>query len=631
MDANPVASRHDAFDALLDASSLGAPRVQAVRRRTPATVRDLLASHLIRRSLPAAETPEQAASLPEQVAEGTRLPLPRVGGQEPQHAPEGSGSHPYGKIKNDSGTGRVLVFVSHSSPHEYILYQLNALTRDFAGLAERILPNVSFDSFSGCPKGALKAIEAAMETRFLRQLFFPEKDSSRIGRYGMGAKLALASPLIREEMWRSGTLSGGVLGNGRSEHTDGSCHAVLPGGLGRWFVLWPYASDPSVRGMSTQMGQGRDWVTSHLLCTATTQRPQRRDAWWSPDEMDAHAGLHDWLSGGSSQGSTSSFGRQRTNSGNDRRPWLDQFLAVNGPGAPARLHAVPQTMWEQLVYGFLESPAPGSYGCLTAHHYGGGLRVSLEERQTPGTTGAAGNRVHGFSGRYPAHQDQPRVRMTVSTYTRPDDRMRVPALASQFVMATRTAELLWTDLSETFREQVVLPLPVTLELLLSAVGGTDLTRRACRIEAVQEAATVWETARLILLAGNFRIATPTVLTSHCSNPYAVRVASEGPARVQTVWTLVHDLLGPGMQQGSSGHSNACVGTVDRQSGDQADTGRDIRVNTTEGEAVLQLKQADLTRLPDSTRENTDNQNERHRMPSAWDALFAEWLSDAHRH
>jgi hypothetical protein len=665
MDAHPVAGSHDAFDALLDASSLGAPRVQAVRRRTPAAVRDLLASRLVRRSLPDADAPVQPVPLPERGAEGARPPLPCAGEeQEPQHAPEGIGSHHYENSESDSAAGRGQVFVSHSGPHENILYQVNTLTRDFTDLAEKILPHVFFDNFLSCSKEALKVIEAPMETRLLRQLFFSEQDSSRIGRYGIGVKLALASPLIREESWHSGTPYGDVLGSGRSEYMDGNrrarsgwphgyghnvpeevwelrdtgaaphvaaavCHALLPGGLGQWLVLESYASDPSARGMSTQVRQGAAWATDPLLGTAAAQRPQRRDAWWSPEEMAADAGLYHWLaavwlSGRRSQGSRSSSGRQRSNGGNDRSPRLDRFLAVYGPGAPARSHAAPQTMWEQLVYGLLQWPAPGPYGCLTAHHYWRGVRASWEERQTPGATGAAANRVHGFSERSPVPPYRPVGRTTVSTYTRPDDRMRIPAIASEFVMATRTPELR-TGMSWTCREQVM-PLPLKLELLLSAVGGTDLTSRVCRIEAAQEAVTGWKTARLTLLADNCRIAAPTVLTSHCSEPYAVHAASEGPSREQTAWTFSHDLLGAWMQQRFSGHSNAFEQTVHRQSGDQVDTCMDIHMNTTESEAVLRLKQSDLARFPDRTRENTDNQNE-HRAPSA---LLAEWLSDAHR-
>jgi hypothetical protein len=668
MDANPVASSHDAFDALLDASSLGAPRVQAVRRLTPAAVHDLLDSRLTRRSLPAADTTAQPAPLPEQVAEGAQPPLPRAREeQEPQHAPDGSGSHHCMQIKSNSETGKGIAFQSHSIPYERILGELNCLTQDFADLTERILAHVFLDSFLSCPTEALKAAEVPMETRLLKQLFFPEQDSNRIGRYGMGAKLALASPLIREELWRSGTPTADLLDNERFGHTDGNqrvragrprgygrnvpdevwrlrdtdaaqrvaaavCSAVLPSGPGHWLVLWPYASDPSARGMSTQTGQGRAWATSHLLGTVTAQRTQRRDPWW-PEEIDADAGLHDWLaeswlSGRGSQGNGRSFGRQRSNSGNDRRAWLDCSFAVYGPGAPARSHAVPQTAW-QLVYGLLGRLAPGPHGFLTAHKHWPGMRASLEERPTPGATGAAANRVHGFSERCPAHQYWPLGRVTVSMHPRPDDRM--PALAPEFVMATRTAELLRTSLSWTCREQAPLQLALALELLLPAGGSAGVTSRACRIEATQEATTARETARLILLAGNCRIAIPAVLTNHCGDLYAVPAVSEGPSREPTVWTFARDLRVAGMQQGSSGHGNARAGTADRQSGDQVDTCMDIRVNTAEGEAVLQLKRADLVRLLDSTQENIDSQNELHRMPSVDDTVSKEWLSDAHRH
>ncbi|MFE6699301.1 hypothetical protein [Streptomyces sp. NPDC057718] len=73
MDANQVTISHDAFDALLDASSLGAPRVQALRRLTPSAVQEHLASrrarqdaadpgHLQRTALPAERDMDQAQS-----------------------------------------------------------------------------------------------------------------------------------------------------------------------------------------------------------------------------------------------------------------------------------------------------------------------------------------------------------------------------------------------------------------------------------------------------------------------------------------------------------------------------------------------------------------------------------------
>ncbi|WP_327742777.1 hypothetical protein OHO28_51695 [Streptomyces europaeiscabiei] len=666
MDAHQVASSHDAFDALLDASSLGAPRVQAVRRRTPAAVRDLLASRFARRSLPAADAPARPAPLPERGTEDAQPPLARVGEEpEPQHTAHGNGSHHYTQIKSYSGADREPFPVPHSILQERVLYQLNPLVRYFVGSAESALAQVFIEKFSGCPEEVLKATEVPMETRLFWQLSFPGRGGSRIGRYGMGVKSALPSPFIYEA-WLSGIPSGDLLGSGRSDYTYGNrrvrsgwahgyrhhvpaqvwgardtdaaqhvaaavCNAVLLGDIGHWLVLRPYVSAPSTHGMGTQTGQGSARATRHLLSTVTAQRTQRSDPWCPPERIDTEAGLRDWLAAvgpsRGSRGSGRSFGGQMTNRGNGRRAWLCCSLTVYGPGASAPSPAVPQTTWEELVYGLFEWLAPAPHGCLTARHFWRGRDALLEERQTPGATGAAANQVDGFGGRCPAHPYRPLGRTMVSTNSRPDDRMRIPALASEFVMATRAAELLYTGLSETCREQVM-PLSLALDLLPPAVGGRDSASRACRIEAAQEAATVWETAWLILRAENYRIAAPMALTSHRSDTYAVYAASEGAPGEQTVWTFNHDLLGAWLRQNSSDPSNARAGAVDRQSGDQVDACMDTRVNTAAGEGVLQLKQPDLARLPDSTRENIDNQHELPCMPST---LFTEWLSDAHRH
>ncbi|MCC9711823.1 hypothetical protein E4N62_45405 [Streptomyces sp. MNU76] len=662
MDAHQVANSHDAFDTLLDASSLGAPRVQAVRRRTPASVRDLLAS---RRARPAADAQARPALLPERVTEDAPPPLPRaVEELEPPHAPHGNRSYNRTQIKSYFGAAsEPFSSVPHSILQEDGLHQLNSLVRDCVDSAETAARAI-VRKFPGYLEEVLKATEAPMETRLFGQLFFRGQDGSRIGRYGMGLKSSLLSSFICE-VWISGISSGGLLGNGRSEHTYGNrrmragwshayrhhvpspvwasrdtdaaqhvaaavFNAVRPGDIGHWLVLGPCASAPSTHGMSTQAGH-RACATRHLLNTVTTQRTQRSDPWCPPERIDAEAGLRDWLAAvglsRGSRGSGRSFRGQMTNRGNGSHTWLCCSLTVYGPGVSTRSPAVPQTTWEQLVYGLLEWSAPVPHGCLTARHFWRGRDALLEERQTPGATGAAANQVDGFGGRCPAHPYRPLGRTMVSMNSRPDDRLRIPALASEFVMATRAAELLYTGLSETCREQVM-PLSLALDLLPPAVGGRDSASRACRIEAAQEAATVWETARLLLRAENYRIAAPMALTSHRSDTYAVYAASEGAAGEQTVWTFNHDLLGAWLRQNSSDPSNARAGAVDRQSGDQVDACMDTRVNTAAGEGVLQLKQPDLARLPDSTRENTDNQHELPRMPST---LFTEWLSDAHRH
>ncbi|MFD9193608.1 hypothetical protein ACFWCA_36070 [Streptomyces phaeochromogenes] len=665
MDVNQVTSSHDDFDALLDASSLGAPRVQAVRRHTPAAVRDRLASRLTRWNLPA-PAEGQSAPLSEQVTQSTQPPSQRSRKeQELQRVPQnGSGSHHSMQIKDDSSTGRSIVFVSHSASPDRIARHLNYLVEDAADPVAENIGRIFLDSYLGFLE-VLNAVEASMETRLLAQLSLAELDSrySRIGRYGMGVKLVLASTLNPEQTWHSGTLTGGPLGHRRFPHTDDNrCaragwppsdghnllenawrlwgtgaaqhlaaavrSAAWPDGFRNWPVLWADASGRCTRRMSAQREQGIARATAYVLGTVTGPWAEPRDARWPAISPDAgtHAcrlaavGLSQWAS----QGDKRSPARKRTDSGDGRRPWLDRFLAMDWPGAPARSSAVPETIGEHLVFQLRGWSATGHSACRAPQAHWRDVLAVLEVRQTAKGTGAAVSQVHGFSERLPAHRYGGAGRMPVSTYPWPDDCMPAPGPGP--VVVTGTAEILRTLLSETPRRQVPVLLPLALKLLRPADGSMVLMSRACRIEAAQEAMTVRATTRMVFLAGCTG-ALPVTLTSHSSDPCAVYTDFEESSGEQIVETFAHDLLGTWMTGGSPGHGNTEM--ADRQPGDQADTRMDTRVRTTEG--VMQRKEADLARFPDSTQENIDHGDEHHRMPSTRDAGCEELLSHAHLH
>lgn len=449
----------------------------------------------------------------------------------------GSGSYHSMQIKDDSSTGRQPVFLSHSASHGRIARQVNYLVEDAADPVAEYLGRVFLDSYLRCLE-VLNAAEAPMETRLLAPLFPAEQDSryDRIGLYGMGVKLVLASALDTEEMWHSGTLSGGPLGERRFPHTDDNrCvragwptsngrnvfdnawrlrdtgaaqhlaaavrNAAGPDGLRNWPVLWADVPGYCARGMSTQRGQGIALATDHVLGTATGSWTELRDVWWWPaTDAGTHAcrlaavGLFRWAS----QGDKRSPARMRTDGGDGRRPWLDRFLTVDWPGVSAGSNAVPETTGEHLVLRFRRWPVTGHSACRTAPAYWCDVLAVLEVRQTAKGTGAAASHVHGFSERWPVHRYGGAGRMPVSTYPWSDGPM--PAVGPRLVVVTGTAELPWTFLSETPREQAAVPLHLALKLL-PADGSTVLTSRACRIEAAQEAMTARATTRVIFLAG----------------------------------------------------------------------------------------------------------------------------------
>ncbi|MGI5461105.1 hypothetical protein ACQEWB_49755 [Streptomyces sp. CA-249302] len=554
MDVNPVAIGHDAFDALLDASSLGAPRVQAVRRLTPTAVRDLLA---FRRGLPAADAPARPAPLREQVAEAAQPLLSRAGEEQgPRQAPGRSGSHHNLQIKSNESTKRVNVSATlQLDLYQRFLNRLKFSTQFFTGSAEIILEDAFLEILSSCWKEAIGVAEASMKTRLFRQLLSSEQGRARIGLYGVGVKSAPAYPFNCEETWRSGTPAAGLPGSGRPGYMDGNwrVHTGWPHGFGRnltgegsevarhrcgttcrgrrlrcgscqaaletrW-LLGRAHSRPSTRDVGRQTGQRRTWGNeSSAPARPLHSGPQRRDArWW--EETDADARARDWLaavwiSGPSGQGRGRGSGRQRPNSGDERRTWLDFFFTLDGPGVPVRSHAVPPTAWA-FGTGSIGWPVDRTAFCQgMAMGLACVLRRKSHRRREQAVQPTWAT---GFSEqRCPARQQRPLGTLTAITCARLDDRM--PVLPPGLVR---------TGLSRTWGQQVPLPLALAAELLLWTDGGTGVTSAARRIQTAQEAVTEREAAERMLLTGYFRIAVPGA-------PYALSAVPEGLPGQQTV-------------------------------------------------------------------------------------------------
>lgn len=607
MGANQVASSHDAFDALLEASSLGAPRVQAVRRRTPAAVRDLLTSRLTGRSPATLDAAGQAAPPEQRVTKSAQPPLPRAEeGRDLQHLlRSGSGSHHVTQLKGHSCTSKSRL----PALEGWIPYQASDLTQSFAEWADQIFGRVPPQSLLRRSKGTVA--EASMKTGLFTQLHFADLCSrhSRIGRYGVGAGWPHSyGRNVFEDAWmRAGTDAAQHLATAVRD-------TASPTGPWYWLIAWADVSDLCARGMSTQTGRGIAPATRHVPGASAAHRTTC-DACQSAADPDGGAyGLSAAVSRWAAQGSSRRV--EERSKGGGGRNWWEHLLAVYGQGASGRSAAVQESEWEQLAYRLLGWPVRPC-GCPAAHPYWRGMRASLEEQQTSKGTGPRCSRVHAFSECWSCGVP---VRSPVSANAWPDG--HVPEPASGFVMAICTAELLWTELSETLQEQAEVPLPLVLQLL--CVAYPLRSSSACCTGAAQEATTVRENARLVLPPDSFRTALPVTPACRRCYPSTMHAAFEGMSGGQIAWTFAGVLVA-GMES-HPGFGTVRAWGADKQPSGQADPCRHIHVSKSEGEAVLPMNPPDLAQFLDCTREETDTEHAG--MPPAPDAVCAELMSDA---
>lgn len=540
MDANQAAISHDAFDALLEASSLGAPRAKSVRQRTPAAVRDLLLTRLADRS----PVPPDAAGQPvpptQRVTQAGQTPLPRAGkGRDlPYALPGGSRSHSSTQFKRHSRTGKMVFAALHCN-----LYQAAAPEQNITELVDLLFGPVLLQ---GLFRRATETVAgASMETGLPAQLFFTEPGSrhSMVGRYGVGAKLALTSAPVPGDIWPFAVSPGVVLVNGKSlnparyarggadgPHAYGqsvfddawtrACSDVArhlaaalqetasPTGPGHWRIAWVGVPDPCARGMSTQTRQSVAPATRQVPGMAAQFRAQCGVCWPAADPAAAYT-LQAAAFPRDSQGSSSRAG-ERSKGGGGRR-WRDDLLAVYGQQAPGRAPAGRESEWEQLM-SRLKRRTVASCGCPMVHRSWRATRASLEERWALERTRPEDSRLH-----------TPGECCSTSH--------GLPGRAHAGIHDWLDSNAPWVEMSERLEEWTAFPPSLTPEpLWTSFLLQPGMT---CCAGRTQEAPMGREDVRLLLSAESCWIDFP--VASACSRtPYTVHAVFAG---VPHAWTL----------------------------------------------------------------------------------------------
>lgn len=639
MDAHQAASSDEAFDALLAASSLGSPRVQAMRRRTPEAVRERLASRLARRNFQPLEQPAQPPlSAPDALDEG----------RESRYLPDvGSGSHRSKQVENERKTCGKLNFVPHSALRMRTPSHVFDLDEIVTGAMVRYYVSAPLDGISSTYQGSFTAADASVKTRLLTQLSFADLISrcGRIGRYGMGVKLTFACALTPETAWYFGDPSGGLHGNevlpcverhprtrvdwlqsyewnflddswGRRDSSTAHFaaavrSALVTSGLKYWLGVWADTADHCEGGMAAPTGAIIAQIGKQVLGMSTAHRslrcyPRRRGN--VPDIADRAL-----LLSAAVISCRADRGRMRTpadesNQGGKKGYW-PHFIAPHWPESPDRSRAVLQAAWDN---GVCLPPAPRV--CLTSQMAWRDVLAVSAVRQAAGEAGKAFNRTVGGSAHWPTHQYDMRA-VPPSTYPWLDDRMSPPAPG--LLMVTGTEEQLWTEQSE---EPGLLPMAVS-SLWPAVAGSSTPMSRASSTERAHEEAMVRAINKLITLADD---------CSALGDPYAAQAAF-GPSGEQNPWRLSRDLLLARLKEPFVySNTGTGTGTANGQSGDGADARVRIGLITAEDVAAL-MKQADLDLARFFGSEDCGITNEPYREPSAHDAVLEKSPENADLH
>lgn len=446
MDAHQVASSHDAFDALLDASSLGAPRVQAVRRYTPAAVRELLASRLAGRVLPVPGASGRGTPPSQRVTESASAQPPS---QRPRtqpdlvHAPsERSRSRKLVQIRFDYAMNEKLGIII-SSPCQSILRSVRELTEYLmAPAVQRVHAKWILPSFVHRPDDSYDSAEESMKTGLFLQLTFSGEGGrwGSVGRYGMWLKIACASVSPSVEPWSFCNLPGEIFGNiellhagsGSRVRADRQSPRERPpldsfgGRRGVGTSFWPeamvhdcryWANSPEcwrdlradvsgypARDIGMQAGRGLARSTDHVLCTTTDHLAHLCSASWWLRTDHGTGGQAPLLSAFA----LSLRGNQRggrpagpgTAGRGERYLWLDHFT-VRPQETPEDPHTALDG--EQILYLLPAGTAPVGCSGQTAETYWSGVPTALEEQQALKRTCAAFGLGQGFSERWSTH------------------------------------------------------------------------------------------------------------------------------------------------------------------------------------------------------------------------------------
>ncbi|WP_156725793.1 SsgA family sporulation/cell division regulator [Streptomyces apocyni] len=677
MDRNHVEDSLDDFDALLDASSLGAPRAQVVRRHTPTAVRELLASRLAAHSAPAPDaascpaTPQPAAKDTGLVTEPAWLSPPRLSApagpvREPRYR---NGSH-YKSLSHFLRIAPTPTFYERilselrDNAYEPIPDHWKALTAAHAYTARRW---ETTDSSIKAPTeiGSPTRLYLMLRSRSVHR-------RSSLGQFGIGLNVTLA--LMRPEPLSACGLSAALLLNGRAlgvsvpiDTQGGWPHRREPLPLYAWDDLRDSTTRPAaaLAEQTVPAADLKSWLPG-VFPTASSHRPHDRvelarhrvsrandvfckltslwadehHPWWLRTDLDTR-GIRQ-----RQHVAVFMLSHEDNNTGRNIpdywpvRSTTSHYFLVRLQAAPRNTPAMRDRAWDQLVHGIhaLVSSME-QHNCLAAQLWRNDLFAAPTPRQaTPPATASPGQDTNPC---WSPHGQEERMKLLASMHPWPANPWHTPA--RELIVVTHTPqppwmalELPWAALGKTSQEQAAASLPTTPKLALPAAADSTApsplpdTTLSCHTVTTQGATTVRATTDLILVTPEQPITIPTTFTYRSDDPYAVHAVFENPSGEQSEWTFARDLLVEGMN-GSSGSGDVWVGTTENRTSEHAEPCVYICLRVPEGEALLQARQADLRQFLDRTRELIGYGREHTHMQPALDTITEELLRDPHLH
>ncbi|MET9221723.1 hypothetical protein EES43_29795 [Streptomyces sp. ADI96-02] len=359
MDANQVAISHDAFDALLDASSLGAPRVQALRRLTPSAVQEHLASRLARQDAADPGRIERVEPPAELDVDQVQPPTQRhEQEQDLDHERQDDGSRSHNSEQLNSFTvsfvTRIItpIFFLNNSPSGWP----DDSAEHFAEAAERIYENVIQEHSVHDAGKAVPVPGNPGNVRFHRKYtFYPSSGFDGTDELGAGLEAVRYSHSGNLYSDLLDTLSRIGAGNrARTDHQRGGGRDAR-GRRDGTNLLAPGASGLLMRASGADL---TPWQSEHLdasqvlyVVAAPRARPRGQETWRPAAAREYLAAvaltceLRRILAGQGSGG------------WNARRSWLDRLDSHQEPGAAA--HPMQGTGWEHLVLRLVLQPPLG--------------------------------------------------------------------------------------------------------------------------------------------------------------------------------------------------------------------------------------------------------------------------------
>lgn len=726
MDLNRVEKSLEEFDALLDSSTLGAPRVRAVRSHTPEAMREELAARLSDRSAPVTDAAEvlRAQRAAGQAAPSAPAPdaVPRP--VTPRSAPMGIDHGTWTARGPQSGI---------RSPHDVPRYRFLVLgletfhariTDEFnwgtpflpEGVSEKFGLNrqLCFVLRGGVQEsrrmaamsllaGLVDSVRTDCEpflTRLRRELTTmgwargfgavpfvcpvePSKTGqpgtdrvgeSSIGRFGMGVKLALAcsGSLVGERPFGAHVTARSFLGSqpaATSLYIQGHYWSDPVGFLDGWLqrggaYLWrldgeraAYAGIAAdwygqtqraqhwwyrLAGRFTPVGghRTRDSVepanrltpgTNYVWCKSASSQTSDGNRYWLRTDLDTETVWHRQYV---SAFALSPWGNDRAK---DNRGYVIPDC-WSGRGRTASMFLAAHEAWrttaasrdrDHVTAHSIHPLAPtNQHGCLPEQTWWNDLRDAPDQRSAMALALACAGPLPNDCG--PHHWLERLSKLLAGTRARP----AYPSDTSVWDLVTIawSTPLALPAPARTPHGQAAASLRVMREREpLAATGGTAspwlLAESSCHLETAQGVTMVRAASCLLLLAPPEPIPVPATFTYRSDDPYAVHAVFEQPAGHQVPWTFARDLLVEGMN-GVAGSGDVQVWRADEPAGSQEGHWVNIALSVPQGEAVLQMRQADLRQFLDRTQALIGYGSEHSHMQVALDIAANELLHRA---